>query len=363
MSETEQILAKLSKLEEDQKNSNLTIQSLENKITNLEIENIKLNQRIKALERQNEKAEKQTKLINAPIITIKHDHTDWINTICITKYNYIVTGSRDKSIKCSHYEDGVKFTIENAHSHEINYIIQDKINNSNIFSCGGDGLIKYWSLDPISFSDNYKLLFTIYGAHDNVKKCIILNNGNLCSCGRDGKIKFWSREDNNFTELKSLTATKDYVQSIIEYKDKKLVSASWGTVNFWDIENFKLEKNIDDVSCHDGNSMIIYHNDTLITTDGSIFIFSLEKQQLIQRILIETEIDDELGVYGVCSFGDHYIITGGNSRKLEVFDMNDYQKIASRPVNDMFIFGIINDGPGYLVCGSESVFGFVMNEF
>lgn len=362
MSETEQILAKLSKLEEDQKKSDLKIKSLENKISNLETENMKLNQKIKALERQNEKAEKQAKLINAPIIKIKHDHKDWINTICLTKYNYIVTGSRDKSIKCSHFDEGVKFTIENAHSKEINYIIQDKINDSNIFSCGADGLIKYWSLDPLSYQDNYNLILTI-SAHDDVKKCIILNNGNLCSCGRDGKINFWIRETEKFTKINTLTASKDYVQSIIEYKDKKLVSASWGVVDFWDIENFKLEKNIDNVSCHDANSMIIYHNDTLITTDGSIFIFNLEKQQLIQRILIENEIDDELGVYGVCSFCDHYIITGGNSRYLEVFDMNDYQKIASRPVDDMFIFGIINDGPGYIVCGSESVFAFIINQF
>ena len=362
MSEIEQILSRLSKLEEEQKKSNLKIQNLENKLSNLETENMKLNQKIKFLERQNEKTEKQSKLVNAPIMTIKHEHKDWINTICLIKYNYIVTGSRDKTIKCSHFDDGVKFTIENAHSKEINYIIKDTLNDSNIFSCGADGLIKYWSLSPLSYDNEYELLITI-SAHDDVKKCIILNNGYLCSCGKDGKINFWEREAENFKKINSLTASKDYLQAIIEYKDKKLVSGAWGAVDFWDIENLKLEKTINNVSCHDGNSMIIYHNDTLITTDGSIFIFNLEKQQLIQRILIENEIDDELGVYGVCSFCDHYIITGGNSRNLEVFDMNDYQKIASRPVNDMFIFGIINDGPGYIVCGSESVFAFIINQF
>ena len=43
--------------------------------------------------------------------------------------------------------------------------------------------------------------------------------------------------------------------------------------------------------------------------------------------------------------------------------MNDYQKIASRPVDDMFIFGIINDESGYLFCVSESIFTFLINEF
>ena len=126
--------------------------------------------------------------------------------------------------------------------------------------------------------------------------------------------------------------------------------------------NYKVEKTINDVSCYDDNSMIIYHNDTLITTDASFFIFNIE-QQLIQRILIENEIDDELEVYGICSFGDHYIIIGGNSRRLDVYDINDYQNIASRPVKDKFLFGIINDESGYLFCVSESIFTFLINEF
>jgi hypothetical protein len=40
--------------------------------------------------------------------------------------------------------------------------------------------------------------------------------------------------------------------------------------------NYKVEKTINDVSCYDDNSMIIYHNDTLITTDVSFFIFNIE---------------------------------------------------------------------------------------
>jgi hypothetical protein len=68
-----------------------------------------------------------------------------------------------------------------------------------------------------------------------VNKCIILINWDLCSCDIDGKINFWEIDNENFNKIKTLTGTKGYMQAIIEYKDKKLISGAWGAIEFWDI--------------------------------------------------------------------------------------------------------------------------------
>ena len=61
---------------------------------------------------------------------------------------YIITGSKDKSIKAivigeDDMDKAIVFTIENAHDSDVNYIM--KVCENEIISCGNDGTIKRWS--------------------------------------------------------------------------------------------------------------------------------------------------------------------------------------------------------------------------
>ena len=87
--------------------------------------------------------------------------------------------------------------------------------------------------------DRYKLLetFSINGStkvHDNVYKIIKLKNCDLCSCGKDFTVKFWrnNKEKNNYENYQILKCEAEYVQSVLELDDNKLVAGGGIILNF-----------------------------------------------------------------------------------------------------------------------------------
>ena len=60
---------------------------------------------------------------------------------------------------------------------------------------------------------------------------------------------------------------------------------------------------------------------------------------------------------------DNLIICGGNLRTIDIYDITNYEKVASRPVEDEFIFDVKYEEGAYLFCGSKNIFGYIMSEF
>ena len=346
------------------------ISFLKNKISAIETKNQDYATRIKNLEKKDENNKIQNKLTNAPKIDLKHDHKDWINSLVIIDGRSIITGSKDCSIKCLQYGEDkpILFTIEKAHDAEIQYIL--KVDKNEIISCGDDGQIKRWYINcSYSFEkiERYKLLetFSLNGSlkvHQNVYKIIQLKNGDLCSCGKDFTIKFWkkNKNSNKHENYQILKCEAEYVQSVLELENDKLVAGGWHHTQFFDIKNFKAETDIKSTFTENGNSMIRM-GDKIICSGWGIFFIDIKTQQLISTIQIEYE--DEEGIYCLSPLNDNLFICGGNLRTIDIYDVNNCEKVASRPVEDEFIFDVKSDHDAYFFCGSKNIFGYILNEF
>lgn len=332
--------------------------------------------RIAILERKLENNKIQNILTNSPEINIKHSHKQWIKTLVVIEKTYIITGSSDCSIKCidirqdidSDYDDDenesfILFNIEKAHEKGINYIM--KVNNNEIISCGEDGVIKRWGID--CYNHYYKLIeiFTFKNtqkAHNkSANKIIMLTNGNLCSCGSDQSVKFWMRNNTykRYECYQILKCKAEYVQSILELENNKLVAGGWWHTQFFDIKKFQAETDIENTKTHTPNCMIRL-GENIICTDDKIYFIDIKSQQLIKTIQIEY-IDEE-GIYCLYPFQDNLFICGGNLRTIDIYDAKNYEKVASRPVKDEFIFDIKSYEDSFIFCGSESIFAYIFND-
>ena len=350
------------------------ISSLKTKLNSIELKNQDYLTRIMNLEKKEKYAQIQQKLTNAPKLNVKHNHTDWITTLCLMNGRYVLTGSKDCSIKCLTIGDDdddepVLFTIEKAHQSEVQYIL--KISDSEVISCGDEGIIKRWFVDcKYSFEKDksrYKLLeiFSINGnnkVHDSAYKIIKLKNGDLCSCGKGSRIKFWkqNKETDKHEKYKELECKAEYVQSVLELDDNKLVAGGWHSTQFYDIKEFKSETIIKDTFTEHANAMIRM-GDKIICSGWGIFFIDIKTQQLLGKIQIEYECEE--GIYALAPLTNNLIICGGNLRTIDIYDIDNYEKIASRPIDDEFIFDVKNDHGGFLFCGSKNIFGYILSEF
>ena len=349
------------------------ISLLKNKIAMIEKKNQDYSKRIIELEKKENYAQVQNKLTNAPKLEVKHNHTSWITTLCLINGRCIISGSKDCSIKCLQVgedEDNfVLFSIDKAHDREIKYIM--KMNENEIISCGDDGTIKRWFVDcKYSFDKNikrYELIetFTINNStqvHQSAYKIIKLKNGNLCSCGKDFTIKFWekNKESEKYENYKTLKCEAEYVQSVMELDDDKLVAGCWHHTQFFDIKEFKAETDLKNTFTEHANSMIRM-GDKIICTGWGIFFIDIKTQQLLSTIQIEYE--GEEGIYCLAPLTDNLFICGGNLRTIDIYNIDNYEKVASRPIEDEFIFDVQYDEFGYLFSGSKNIFGFILSEF
>lgn len=349
------------------------ISFLKEKLSTIEKKNLDYNNRITNLEKKAENNIIQNKLTNAPKMDVKHDHKEWIQALLIMNGRYLITGSKDCSIKCLQIGEDEKnpilFTIEKAHDRDINYIM--KLSKNEIISCADDGQIKRWEIDT-SYSweekkDRYKLLetFTINGSpkiHDNVYKIIKLKNGELCSCGKDFTVKFWknNKEKNKYENYQILKCEAEYVQSVLELDDNKLVAGGWHNTQFFDIKEFKAETNIKNTFTEHADCMIRM-GDKIVCGGWGIFIIDIKKQQLLSTIQIEYECEE--GIYCIAKLTNNLFICGSNLRTIDIFDINNCEKVASRPVEDEFIFDVKSSHDAFFFCGSKNIFGYILTEF
>jgi WD40 repeat protein len=346
------------------------ISYLKDKISSIEKKNEEYVSRVAKLEKQGENSKIQNKLTNAPKLDIKHDHKEWITTLVIMNGRCLITGSKGCSIKCLQMgedEQPILFTIEKAHEREVQYIM--KVDKDEIISCGDDGQIKRWHVDcgySWEKKDRYKLIetFSINGStkvHEYAYKIIKLKNGDLCSCGKGSSIKFWKRNNvlSKHENYQTLKCEADYVQSVMELDDNKLVAGGWHHTQFFDIKEFKAETDIKNTFTEHANAMIRM-GDKIICSGWGIFFIDIKTQQLISTIQIEFECEE--GIYCLARLTDNLIICGGNLRTIDIYDVNTCEKVASRAVEDEFIFDVKSDHDGYFFCGSKNIFGYILNE-
>lgn len=288
---------------------------------------------------------------------------------------YIITGSKDKSIKAivigeNDMDKAIVFTIENAHDSDVNYIM--KASENEIISCGNDGTIKRWKVDCLYYLGNnkkenrYELIETFsingsYKVHKSAYKIIALKNGDLCSCGNGSYIKFWKLNDVSykFEKYQEIKCEAEYVQSVLELDDGKLVAGGWDHTQFFNIKEFKAETDIKDTSTEHANSMIKM-GDKIICSGWGIFFIDIKTQQLLTTIQVEHGCDE--GIYCLAPLTDNLIICGGNLRTINIYDVNNCEKVASRLVENEIIFDVKRKGDCYMFCGSKNILLYNLDE-
>ena len=105
---------------------------------------------------------------------------------------------------------------------------------------------------------------------------------------------------------------------------------------------------------------MIRMGDKIICSGWGIFFIDIKTQQLISTIQIEYE--DEEGIYCMAPINDHLFICGSNLRTIDIYDVNNCEKVASRPVDDEFIFDVKFMHDVYFFCGSKNTFAYILNE-
>ena len=234
-----------------------------------------------------------------------------------------------------------------------------------------DGTIKRWHIDCSYFLDKNKKRFELLetfsikgnsGVHKSAYKIITLKNGDLCSCGKGSYIKFWKKnnDSNRYECYKELKCEADYVQSVLELDDDKLVAGGWHHTQFFNIKEFKAETHIKDTFTEHANAMIRM-GDKIICSGWGIFFIDIKTQQLLTTIQIEHECEE--GIYCLAPLTDNLIICGGNLRTIDIYDVNSHEKVASRPIEDTFIFDVKYERDCYMFCGSKSIFAYILTEF
>lgn len=151
------------------------------------------------------------------------------------------------------------------------------------------------------------------------------------------------------------------MKSILELENDKLISGGWWHTQFFDLKNFKTETDIEDTFTVYPNCMIRIGN-KLICSDRKIYFIDIRAQQLISSIQIEKD-GDEAGIYCLFPINENLFICGGNLRSIDIYNINNLEKVHSRPVKDKFIFCIKSYDTEIFFAGSESLFFYYIPEF
>ena len=174
--------------------------------------------------------------------------------------------------------------------------------------------------------------------------------------------KFWEKdkETNTYKKYKYLKCGAEYVQSVMELDDNKLVAGCWHSTEFFDIKEYKAEAIIKKTMTDHPNAMIRM-GDKIISSGWGIFFYDIKTQQLISTVQIEYY--DEEGIYCLAPLTENLFICGGNLRTLDIYDINICERVATISFNEDFVFDIKNYRGLYYVCGSVGIYGYFLDEF
>ena len=308
------------------------INNLNNKIESIEKENkilkeennkkINLNTTEKRIERLEEihftkKGIKLTDLKFTKIKSIK-PHKDNITSMSIFPSGKIISVSDDQSIKIYNTNFTNIQTIEKAHGDDgINYVsVKDE---NNFITCSYTD-IKTW----IKKDDYFKLNKIIHDAHNDwITKVDYFLNNKIISSSWDYTIKIWEENDKNYQNVTILEHLNKVYSFLFFDNNKLLISSGYEETKIWDLINFKLIHNFDDVNCTNNNSLCKLDEDKFILQGlnlNSLKILSISKKEVIK------EINLSFSCNGIILIEDKdMILVCGNSNDIKIYRNDNYE--------------------------------------
>ena len=358
----EEYKKEIQKLKEENKKRNEEMKKKNEEIKN---KNKELEERIKQLESfhnyiyKNKNEIQITKCYNLEEKNKSNEHKGKIRAITSFPSGNLVSVSENATIMI--FDKNLK-VIDRIDDNDNTKLLYVGVKDDNTFVTSGIGKkIKiYYKYTNEKFI-NYK---TIEEEYKDIFKVIFCPNGNIITCANDKEctINIWEEENNNFRKIQKLHHL-DSVTSILLLEDKNMfVSCGLDKAMFWNLNDYKLNFEIENVYCclYDGLNRI----------DEDRIICGGKKEVPITKIISisQKKIIHEIDNNGIESYANITIknkgifLTGNNKSIINVYRWDNYEKLFSFGANQGIINSItlLNDGT---ICVSSNNDGIKIYSF
>ena len=358
----EEYKKEIQKLKEENKKRNEEMKKKNEEIKN---KNKELEERIKQLESfhnyiyKNKNEIQITKCYNLEEKNKSNEHKGKIRAITSFPSGNLVSVSENATIMI--FDKNLK-VIDRIDDNDNTKLLYVGVKDDNTFVTSGIGKkIKiYYKYTNEKFI-NYK---TIEEEYKDIFKVIFCPNGNIITCANDKEctINIWEEENNNFRKIQKLHHL-DSVTSILLLEDKNMfVSCGLDKAMFWNLNDYKLNFEIENVYCclYDGLNRI----------DEDRIICGGKKEVPITKIISisQKKIIHEIDNNGIESYANITIknkgifLTGNNKSIINVYRWDNYEKLFSFDANQGIINSItlLNDGT---ICVSSNNDGIKIYSF
>lgn len=204
------------------------------------------------------------------------------------KNGNLATCSQDKEINIYEKNTFNLLLSWSGHLNSINSICE--LNDSRLVSCSDDKRISIWNYDIEKKISNQEIIFVAHTSF--VNKIITLTDNSIASCSEDNNIFIWNTQP-PYNKKCSLIGHKSEVTSIIQLKNKKIVSVSGnkegGIMKIWTMDetndNIIKQESIINAYCHCSNSLVEIDNNKVAVGGYKIIrIVNIKGKQIEARI-------------------------------------------------------------------------------
>ena len=241
--------------------------------------------------------EKIEDYIEENVITSNH----YIYCFTQLKNSNIAIGYNSGSIGIYETKNVTQLIQINSHSKDIRYILE--LNNGNIASCSNDNLIiiNKLSKDNKSYKEIQKIENT-----SCVYKIIEINKI-LISCNCES-IDIWinNPQNNLYENYESIKIGKN-IYGLLQINDKLFVAhIAMSTLHFYNIDNFTLIKELNNIPTRLYNNLTLINNDILcIGSTEQIYLVSISKMDIIKIVNVE-----KCGIECLCILPNNTLLCG-----------------------------------------------------
>ena len=258
--------------------------------------------------------------------TSLHPHKEKITKILILNDGRLASCSYDNTINIYNQNDfSIDIVIEEEN--KINYIYQ--LDDNTLIICSNKIIL--YDIKDNEYKIKQKLLAhngPIYKVCDYFDKDLY----GFASLSEDNSIKIWyiKKTKQKFISLITLKF-KSRFNSICQITDNIITSSNYieKKISFWNLQNKKIFKSIDNIICSEGCDSMVSHENNLIVFGKGIYIININKLEVIKQYNFAYHIN-------CISFIDenNIIYTGDNVGNLKEWKINgiDWIEISNKEI-------------------------------
>lgn len=252
----------------------------------------------------------------------------------------LATCSQDKEINIFEKNTFKLLLSWSGHLNSINCLCELK--DSRLVTCSDDKRISIWNYNIENKTSSQEIIFIAHTSFIN--KIIALNDDSIASCSEDHNIYIWNSKP-PYNKKCSLTGHKSEVISIIQLKNKKIISVTGkkeeGMMKVWSLDenNDKIinQESIINVLCFCTNSLIEINNNKVAVGEYKIIkIINIEKKQVITNIECHNCL-----ISSVALLNDGCIVSAAEDGNIVIINPIFYQNLKTIEfAHDMIIFSL-----------------------